>query len=104
MVLSLASTQAIWLQCLLGSLHVHRLHPPFFLDYQSAIQLIENPKFHEQNKHIDIQANFIHEQVQAKEVKILFCPTFDMAIDIFTKSLIKDKHSHCVHLMGLRTI
>jgi hypothetical protein len=86
--------------CNIYSVHsiVHRLHPPFFSDYQSAIQLIENPKFHEQNKHIDIHVHFIHEQVQPKEVKILFCPTFNMVIDIFTKKLIKDKHSHCVHL------
>jgi hypothetical protein len=41
-----------------------------------SINVTENPKFHEENKHIDIQVHFICEEAQANP----------MIGDIFTKS------------------
>ena len=52
------------------------------------------------SKHNDTQVHFIREQIQAKQIKLLYCPTSDMAADILTKSLPKAKHYTCLNLMG----
>jgi hypothetical protein len=102
MAISKASADAIWLRWLLHSLHCPQSTPTIiYSDNQSAIKLTENPLFHDQSKHIEIQVHFVREQVVAGEVQMLYCPTSDMAADILTKSLPKSKHYHCVHLLGL---
>lgn len=105
MAFSCACTKAIWLHWLLDSLYCSQSTANIiFSNNQSAAQSTKNPKFHEWSKHIDIQVHFICGQMQANIVKLIFCATFDMTTSILTKSLSKDKHLHCVCLMGLRTI
>ncbi len=68
---------------------------------QSTIVFIENPNFHLRNKNIDIQVHFIIHQMQAKGMKLEYCSTQDIVIDIFTKVFPKGKHEHCIKLMGI---
>lgn len=59
MSLSKVSTEAIWLRPLLNNINCSQLNlTVIYLDNQSAIQLSENPKFHDR-KHTDTQAYFI---------------------------------------------
>ncbi|KAH9553552.1 hypothetical protein CY35_08G017000 [Sphagnum magellanicum] len=94
-------THHVLYKAIVGSLITANI---IFSNNQSAAQSTKNPKFHEWSKHIDIQVHFICGQMQANIVKLIFCATFDMTTSILTKSLSKDKHLHCVCLMGLRTI
>ena len=102
MAISKAFADAIWLHRLLHSLYFPQSTPTIiYSNNQSAIKLTENPCFHDQSKHIEIQVHFVHEQVPAGEVQMLYCPTSDMAADILIKNLPKSKHHHCVHLLGI---
>jgi hypothetical protein len=102
MAISKASTDAIWLRMLLISLNCSQLIPTvIYSNNQSAIQLTQNPKFHDRSKHITIQIHFVREQVAASEVQMIYIPTYDIATDLLTKSLPRDKHYHCITLMGL---
>jgi hypothetical protein len=104
MSLSKASTEAIWLCRLLNNIGCPQLQPTnIYADNQSAIQLSENPRFHDRNKHIDIQVHFIREQIQAQEVKLTYCHTSAMAADILTKSLPKAKHHNCIRVLARNT-
>lgn len=58
-----------------------------FLDNQSVIALIKNPKFHARNKHIDIQIHFVRKQMQVEEFKVEHCNIQNMISNIFTKVL-----------------
>lgn len=97
MAISRASTDVVWLRRLLASLNCPQTAPTLiYSDNQSAIQLTENPRFYDRSKHIAIQ-------VVAGEVQMIYCPTVDMAGDILTKSLSKDKYYHCLNLLGLES-
>jgi hypothetical protein len=73
MTFSCASIETIWLGRLFDSLHCPQIIIAIiFFDNQSVIQLIESPKFHEWNKHIDIQVHFIHEQCKPTQSRRYF--------------------------------
>ena len=44
-------------------------------DSQSAINLIDNPVYHERSKHIELKMHYIREQVSAGEVKFSYVST-----------------------------
>jgi hypothetical protein len=70
-------------------------------DNQGCMALSKNPVFHARTKHIDIRHHFIREKIESHEVEIAFCRTEEMAADILTKALTKEKHDHCSEKMGL---
>ena len=58
----------------------------FYLDNQSAIKLIKNPKFHKRSRHIDVRYHFVREKHEEEFFKLnLFC-TKNIIADVFTKS------------------
>ena len=64
-------------------------------DNQGAIALTKNPEYHARTKHIDIQFHFIPQHVESETIKLVYCPTYEMTADIFTKPLPRplfDKH------------
>ena len=62
-----------------------------FVDNQSAINLANNPVYHQRSKHIDIKYHFIRSEVQKNTVKLLYVPSNENIADLFTKSLSKIK-------------
>ena len=83
-----AAQESIWLRQLLTELG----NPPLgqttiFEDNQSAIAMSGNPQFHGRAKHIDIKCHFVREQVNSGTVKLAYCPTADMVVDMLTKAL-----------------
>ena len=85
-----ASKDVIWLHKLLKELlFIHPLSLPTTIhcDNQGAIELLKDSKFHAHTKHIDVHFHFIRQTVTQGHITITYCPTDNMVMDIFTKSL-----------------
>jgi hypothetical protein len=70
-------------------------------DSQGCIALAKNPDQHSRTKHIDIQYHFIRQHVIDGIVSLTFVGTTDMAADILTKSLDKQRHENGVRMLGM---
>ena len=97
-----ASKEAIWLCRLIDDLVLHINNSTMLLcDNQSAVYLVHSDNYHTRTKHIDIWYHFIHNIIECGEIKLLYCPTDDMTMDILTKALLHFKvfkHTHCLRL------
>lgn len=77
-----------WLLYLLGDLGLDQNQPvPVFCDAKSAINIIENPIFHDRTKHIKIDCYIIRTKFLAGIIKPLGISTHKQLADLFTKSL-----------------
>ncbi|KAK9706467.1 hypothetical protein RND81_07G127200 [Saponaria officinalis] len=77
-----------WLKGLLASLDVVLPSPMhLFCDSQSAIQLAQNPVFHERTKHIEIDCHFVRDAITEGIIKPFHVSTGEQLADIFTKPL-----------------
>jgi len=65
-------------------------------DNPNVIALNENPKYHSRNKHVEIQNHFTQKKVLDKQIQLKYVFTSDMTIDIFIKSLLRNKHFQCI--------
>ena len=98
-----ASKEAIWLRRLIGDLVSHSDNSTTLLcDNQSAVHLAHSDNYHARTKHIDIRYHFIRDVIERGEIKLLYCPTDDMTVDIFTKALTHFKVFKHAHSLGLR--
>lgn len=52
--------------------------------------LAKNPVFHSRAKYMEINYNFIHEQVLANTFDICYIPTSDQLVDLFTIRLLSN--------------
>ena len=57
--------------------------------------------FHRRSKHIDIQYNFIQDELEHKGVGLKKIDTKDNPAEMMTKPLPKTKFDLCVNLVGL---
>jgi hypothetical protein len=78
--------------------------PKIYLNSQSIIVLIANPKYHSQSKHVDTQYHFIREVVQFHHIQLEYASIEDMPTNVFTKSLLKAKYYHCLQKIGMVVI
>jgi hypothetical protein len=92
-----ATKDAIWIKQLLQDIGQVQLAPTIFnCDHnQSCIALSHDHKFHARIKHIEIQYHYICEIIKKGMVKFQYCNTNENIVDIFTKSLTKNKHQDC---------
>jgi KUP system potassium uptake protein len=58
-----------------------------YSDNQGYIALAENLEDHARSKHIDIQYHYTRQLVEYRKIKLDYCPTKDMLVDILTKPL-----------------
>lgn len=80
--------ELVWLAGLLKELHVPITYPiSVFTDSKSVIQIAENPVFHEQTKHIEIDCHFIREKVKSNFISPQYICTALQLADILTKGL-----------------
>jgi len=95
-----ATKECIWLRRLTGDILLPlpestTLH----CDNQAALKLAQDDNYHMQTKHIDIRYHFIRDVVKRGYIKLQYCPTDDMMVDILTKALLHWKVSQ--HVLGL---
>ena len=74
---------------------------PLHADNTSAIQIAENPIFHEQRKHFKGDCHYIQEAFEAKTITLPHVTTDLQIADIFTKSLPQVKHRFFVDKLML---
>ena len=92
----------IWLAGLLNELHFRGATPiSVFTDSKSAIQIAENPVFHERTKHIDIDCHFIREKVKSGFIDIQHLSTTTQPADILTKRLGANQHHLLMTKLGV---
>jgi hypothetical protein len=74
----------------------------FFNDNQSAIWLIDNPKFHKTTKHIDIQYHLIKERYRAlANIDVLHISIIHQVVDMLIKTLLGDHLAKLCCLLGI---
>jgi len=64
---------------------------PLYCDNTSAINLTKNPIQHSKTKHIEIRHHFIRDHIQKGDIEIMFLKTENQLVDLFTKSLARDR-------------
>ena len=101
-----AVKEVLWLRTLfreLWALQHGKEISTIYSDNQGAIALAQNPGFHAQSKHIDIQFHFVREHVNTEtgSINLLYHPTNDMTADVLTKGLARGRHQKHRAAMGL---
>ena len=72
-----------------------------YCDNQSAIAVTKNDQYHAHTKHINIRYHFIQESISREIIKICYCPTENMVVDIFMKALPVKTFEHLRTLLGV---
>ncbi|CAI7856386.1 unnamed protein product [Closterium sp. NIES-53] len=70
-------------------------------DNQSAITIANKPGFVNRTKHISLRYFFVKDATDKGRMRLVYCPTSDMAADSLTKKLTRQKFHHCNQLSGL---
>jgi len=63
-------------------------------DNQSCIKMMENPLFHDNLKHIDIQYHYIIYMVQRRALMLQYVDTYEWAANVLTKPLSRVKFEY----------
>lgn len=99
-----ATAQAIWLIFVLedfGELQTEAT--PLQCDNTSAIAITKNPVFHQKTKHIDRRYHFIKDALQEGIIDLVYYPTGEQLVDIFTKPLAKDRFNYLRSMLGVKS-
>jgi hypothetical protein len=68
---------------------------------QSCISVAKNPEHHGRMKHLDLRFYWLRDTVESGQIIPQYIPTAEMAADILTKALPRQKVEVCRKLMGL---
>jgi hypothetical protein len=97
-----AAKEALWIRTFLGEILAHMKAPmTLYCDNQSAIAVAKNDQYHARTKHIDIRYHFIREVITNGTIELRYCPTQQMAADIFTKALQVKTFERLRELLGI---
>jgi hypothetical protein len=99
--LGAAVREGMYLQQLFSEVGTKFSPITIYEDNQSAIAMAKNPVYHSKQKHIDIQAHFVRDEVEKGTVDLRFCPSADMIADVLTKPLPRPAFEKMIHSMGL---
>lgn len=85
---STAAKDAEYLRRVMAGLGLHQPGPtPLYEDNRACRQMSENPVAKSRTRHIDVAQHKVRDLVRHNVVRLLDCPTADMAADILTKAL-----------------
>ena len=62
------------------------------VDNQSAISLVQNPRFHRRTKHIELKYHYVREIYQSRLIDIDYVSTHLITADLLTKPLTRELH------------
>ena len=107
--MALASTaqEAMWMKRLIHefeSMKEGNMSPvKIYEDNQSAICIAKSQQQHGRSKHIDIKFHFTREQVELKNIQLVYCKSRDMIADVFTKPLSGPLFKRMCVMMGMQS-
>ena len=85
---NLPACEGMWLRELLSGLfECERKATVVHCDNQSGVKLSENPVFHDQSKHIDIQYHFLIDREHRGTIRLEYIQTDEQVANIFTRAL-----------------
>ncbi|CAI7838873.1 unnamed protein product [Closterium sp. NIES-53] len=70
-------------------------------DNQSAITIANKPGFVNRTKHVSLYYFFVKDAIDKGRMRLVYCPTGDMAADSLTKKWTRQKFHHCNQLSGV---
>jgi hypothetical protein len=98
----LAAQEICHLRNILSELHLEPPHPiPLFSDSKSAIQITNNPVFHERSKHVALKFHFSRHMQADGRMKLQFVPTTEQVADVLTKPVFGPKMTWSRENLGL---
>jgi hypothetical protein len=85
---STAAKDAEWLRRVMAGMGMHQPGPtPIYEDNKACRLMSENPVQKSRTRHIDVAQHKVRQLVQDNIVRLIDCPTHDMAADVLTKAL-----------------
>lgn len=98
-----ACQEAIWIKKLLkGFLGQENIEAIIYEDKTSCLNMVSNPKFSNQTKHIDTKYHFVRSLFDQGVIKFKYCPTDEMTADLLTKPLLATKLNYLLQKCGLQ--
>jgi hypothetical protein len=95
----------LWLRHILLEFGFQQQHlKTLWCDNQSAIKLVKDSVQHKYNKHIELHMHIIRKLIHDQVIEVLFFPTKDQVVDIFTKSLPEVKFSKLRSMLGVQEV
>lgn len=92
-----------WLTNLLNDFGINIKDPiEINCDSQSCIKMLENDKFSNRTKHIDVRCHHIKESIRDNQIKLKYCPSEDNIADMLTKPLAGTKLTYLRKLAELK--
>ncbi len=92
-----AAREGVWLRCLIEEIFGPLTKPTtLYCDNQSAITFTDNGKFSARTKHLDIRYHYVRFVVEEGRLRLIYCPTDEMAADTLTKVLPSFKAKHFI--------
>ena len=89
-----ASKEAMWLHTPLNTIGYKPDKPIMIPCNNNTINLSENPRLHDQVKHIDIKHHFLQECIQSQDIVLSYIHTHNSIADIFMKALNTKEFTH----------
>lgn len=104
-VLTEAAKDIVYLQRLLQELQICDTKPTYPLtDNQSNIKLVDNPIFHAQTKHIEIEYHLICQRSQNGDIIVDYISTSKQQADTLTKPLDASLYTHMREILGVKPL
>ncbi|GJR92667.1 retrovirus-related pol polyprotein from transposon TNT 1-94 [Tanacetum coccineum] len=102
--LSGCCAQILWIRSQLIDYGFQFNKIPLYCDNKSAITLCSNNVQHSRAKHIDVRYHFIKEQVENGIVELYFVRTEYQLVDIFTKTLPRERFNFLIEKLSMRSM
>ncbi|GKD58015.1 retrovirus-related pol polyprotein from transposon TNT 1-94 [Tanacetum coccineum] len=102
--LSGCCAQILWMRSQLIDYEFAFNKIPLYCDNKSVIDLCCNNVQHLRSKHIDVKYHFIKEQVKNGVVELYFIRTEYQLVDIFTKSLTRERFEFLLNKLGMKSM
>jgi len=99
-----ATSEVVWICNLLLSLGLSVLMARFHCDNQAAIHIANNPVFHEQTKHIEVNCHFVRERILSRVITPQYTPSTEQLVDIFTKALGQRQFHYLMGKLGIANL
>nr|GEX59550.1 retrovirus-related Pol polyprotein from transposon TNT 1-94 [Tanacetum cinerariifolium] len=101
--LSGCCAQILWMRSQLLDYGLGFNKIPMYCDNKSDIALCCNNVQHSRSKHIDIRYHFVKEQVENGVIELYFVNTEYQLVDLFTKTLGRDRIKFLINKLGMRS-